>query len=243
MSELDIPSEFRDEWPDIDRVRHELYRLYTAQTGQVINASNPTAAELEALVGWFNANTLAGHFMRQRSVMTSVFSASLSAKISMLAQLHCPICATKEGLYPIQMFSIRIRPQSKQAIGQNPEKRQAFERAIRHRFRDHKPRFAPDQSICLLIVFVVKSDGRGQKDLDNMAKAIIDGVKTVLFGDDRAIDHLNIIRIKSPDEEFVYLNIRQTTLNDQRDVLVPRMLHSWAGAEALDLANFMDANE
>lgn len=242
MSELNLPSEFREQWPDPDKVRYELFRLYAAETGQVIDAANPTAAEFEALASWFNANALTGHFMRQRSVTTSVFSASLSAKISTLAQVHCPICATKDGLYPIQVFSIRIRPQSKQAIGQKPEKRQAFERAIRHRFRDHKFQFAPDQSICLLIVFVVRSDGRGQKDLDNMAKAIIDGVKTVLFGDDRSIDHLNIIRIKSPEEEFVYLNIRQTTLNDQRDVLVPRMLHSWAGAEVLDLANFMDAD-
>ena len=85
----------------------------------------------------------------------------------------------------------------------------------------------------------VKAKG-AQKDLDNMAKAIVDAVKNVLFGDDRRIDHLNIIRIKSPDEEFVYLNIRQTKLNEHNDVLVPRMLHSWAGAEVLNLEDFIE---
>jgi hypothetical protein len=73
-----------------------------------------------------------------------------------------------------------------------------------------------------------------------MAKAILDAIKNVLFGDDRRIDHLNIIRIKSPDEEFVYLNIRETRLNEHDDVLFPQMLHSWAGAQPLNLEDFLE---
>jgi hypothetical protein len=73
-----------------------------------------------------------------------------------------------------------------------------------------------------------------------MAKALLDAIKNVLFGDDRKIDHLNIIRIKSPGEEFVYLNIRETRLNDHDDVLFPQMSHSWDGSEALNLEDFMD---
>ena len=53
-------------------------------------------------------------------------------------------------------------------------------------------------------------------------------------------EHLNIIRIKSPDEEFVYVNIRENRLNDYYDVLFPQMLRSWAGAEALNLEDFME---
>jgi Holliday junction resolvase RusA-like endonuclease len=115
----------------------------------------------------------------------------------------------------------------------------AFERAIAHRFADHRTRFGLQDSICLTIVFVVKEKG-AQKDLDNMAKAIVDATKTILFGDDRKIDHLNILRIKSPDEEYVCLNIRKTTINQRDDVLVRRMLHSWAGAAVLNIEDFME---
>lgn len=86
---------------------------------------------------------------------------------------------------------------------------------------------------------VVRAQG-AQNELDNMAKAIVDVLKNVLFGDDRRIDHLNIIRMKSPEKEYVYLNIRQTQLNEHSDVLVPRMLHSWAEAEVLNLEDFVE---
>jgi len=50
MSEgFNIPTEFQSEWPDPKKLRHELIRLYAAQTNQTIDATNPTDAELEAL--------------------------------------------------------------------------------------------------------------------------------------------------------------------------------------------------
>jgi Holliday junction resolvase RusA-like endonuclease len=236
-----IPTELQEEWPDQDKLRGQLLSLYEQYSGQKLHSPTPTAMEMDAVVQWLNKNaeTFLPHFHRRRVVLVPKFSPSLTAKISSLAQFHCPICATKDGLFPVHTIPIRITPASKQAISQVPKKRAAFERAIRHRFKDHETPFPPDKAICLLIVFVVKAKG-AQKDLDNMAKAIVDAVKNVLFGDDRRIDHLNIIRIKSPDEEFVYLNIRQTKLNEHNDVLVPRMLHSWAGAEVLNLEDFIE---
>jgi Holliday junction resolvase RusA-like endonuclease len=234
-----IPAELQNEWPDARGLREQIFAMYTSETKRVLSSPVPTNAEMEDIVGWLNQNEdLYGLFYRKRTALVPVFSPSLSSKVFSLAQFHCPICATKAGLFPVHVIPIRIPPVSKQAIGQKPKRRAAFERAIRHRFRDTETPFEPNWSICLLIVFVVKGKGV-QKDLDNMAKAIIDATKNVLFGDDRQIDHLNIIRIKSPDEEFVYLNIRQTTLNQHEDVLCPQMLHSWAGAEALNIDDFM----
>jgi len=243
MNTIAVPPELMNEWPDATRLQRQIFDLYVTETGQVLN-SPPTDADMRAVVTWLqkNASALLSHYLKSRAALVPAFSPTLSFKVSHLAQFHCPICATKDGLYPVQVVSIRIRPVSKQAIGQKPKRRAAFERAIRHRFRDHKTRFNPSLSICLLIVFVVKGNGV-QKDLDNMAKAIVDAVKTVLFGDDRRIDHLNIIRINSPDEEFVYLNIRPTTLNRHDDVLFPQMLHSWAGAEALDIEDFINRSD
>lgn len=241
LSPPPIPTELQAEWPDQHKLREQLLSLYEQYSGEKLRSPTPTAKEMEAVVQWLNQNaeTFLPHYHRRRVALVPAFSPSLTAKISSLAQFHCPICATKDGLFPVHTIPIRITPVSKQAISQVPKKRAAFERAIRHRFKDHKNPFPPDRAICLLIVFVVKAKG-AQKDLDNMAKAIVDALKNVLFGDDRRIDHLNIIRIKSPDEEFVYLNIRQTELNEHNDVLVPRMLHSWAGAEVLSLEDFIE---
>ncbi len=237
---FEVPAELQQEWPDPSKLREEVLASYSRHMNQVLSSPNPTDREMDAVVAWLNLNSLAWSpaAFRRRKVLVAAYSTSLSEKVSGLMQFHCPICATKDGLFPIKFFPIRIRPESKQAIGQQKEKLAAFERAIRYRFRNEKTPFEADKSICLLIVFVVKRTGH-QKDLDNMAKAIVDATKRVLFGDDRKIDHLNIIRIKSPGEEYVCLNIRPTTLNEHNDVLVPRMLLSWAGADALDLNDFI----
>ncbi len=178
-------------------------------------------------------------FSRRSETKIPVFSPSLSAKVFALSQFHCPICATKDGLFPVCIIPIRVTPVSKQAISKTRKKRAAFEKAIRHHFANEKSLLSKDASICLLLVFVVRDKG-AQKDVDNMAKAIVDAVKNVLFGDDSRIDHLNILRIKSPDEEFIYLNIRETQINDHRDVLVPSMLHSWAGLQVVNLEDFLE---
>jgi Holliday junction resolvase RusA-like endonuclease len=241
-SVLPVPPALQSEWPDGAAVRAQLLELYESQTGTKLSSPTPSRQEEEAVVTWLNQNaeSFLGAFTRKRQTIVPAYSPSLSAKINALAQFHCPICATKDGLFPIKTIPIRISPVSKQAIRQKPKMLAAFERAVRDRFKDAAASFSHDKSICLLIVFVVRAKG-AQKDLDNMAKAIIDAVKKVLFGDDRQIDHLNIIRIKSPDEEYVYLNIRETLLNSHSDVLVPRMLHSWAGAQVLNLEDFLQA--
>lgn len=240
QSTLPVPAELQEEWLNYEKLRDQIFSIYEGYSDQKLNSPTPTPAQMDALVRWLNQNaeTYSSYYYRRRPTLVPAFSPSLDAKISSLAQFNCPICRTEEGLFPIYNIPIRITPVSKQAISQTPKKRAAFERAIRHRFMEHKTPFPPDSAICLLIVFVVKAKGV-QKDLDNMAKAIVDAIKNVLFGDDRQIDHLNILRIKSPDEEFVYLNIRQTQINNHRDVLVPRMLHSWSGAPALNLEDFI----
>jgi Holliday junction resolvase RusA-like endonuclease len=237
---FEIPAELRQEWPDPGKLKEEILASYTKHTGQALSSPHPTDSEMNAVVAWLNqhATQWLSAASRRRPALIPAFSATLSAKVSNLMQFHCPICGTKKGLFPVKVFPIRIRPESKQAISQQKDKLAAFEAAIRHRFRDEKTPFEADKSICLLLVFVVRRTGH-QKDLDNMAKAIVDATKRVLFGDDRKIDHLNIIRINSPREEYVCMNIRPTILNEHNDVLVPRMIHSWAGAQVLDLKDFI----
>jgi len=235
-----MPAELFKKRPDSGMVREQILAAY--QTVNNLHLSQPpTSSELESVCRWINANygSFARLFNKLHETLKLVYSPSLSSKITSLAQHHCPICTIHEGGLPIHVMSIRIPPISKQAAARIKGRRAAFERAIKHRFAEKTAPFPEHISICLMIVFVVKATG-AQKDLDNMAKALLDAIKNVLFGDDRRIDHLNILRIKSPGEEFVYLNIRETRLNDHTDVLFPKMLHSWAGAEALNLEDFME---
>lgn len=235
-----MPAELLKERPDNSMVRKQILDAYQTATGLHLSQP-PTLSELELVAGWINANyaSFSLLFNKAHPTIKTVYSTSLSSKAFLLAQHHCPICTTHEDSFPARVFSIRIPPVSKQAAAKKKGRREAFERAIKHRFADNSTPFPEHISICLLIVFVVKATG-AQKDLDNMAKALLDAVKNVLFGDDRKIDHLNILRIKSPGEEFVCLNIRETRLNDHDDVLSPQMLHSWAGTKPLNLDDFME---
>jgi len=235
-----MPAELFKERPNSAKVREQILAAYQLATGITLSEP-PSTAEIESVCIWMNKNYefFLPILLKRHPILKKAYSASLSEKIMSLAQHHCPLCTIHEGGLPTHVMSIRIPPISKQSAARVKGRRAAFERAIKHRFANKNDPFPDHISICLLIVFVVKATG-AQKDLDNMAKALLDAIKNVLFGDDRRVDHLNIIRVKSPGEEFVYLNIRETRLNDHDDVLFPQMLHSWGGSEALNLEDFME---
>jgi Holliday junction resolvase RusA-like endonuclease len=235
-----VPSALTDEHLDVCLVRTQLLQEYVRHTGRLLTAPEPTDTELEQVASWMNKNaeTFSHLLLRRRSRLVPAFSATLSQKVSQLAQFHCPLCSHTPTGIPSSTIPIRIPPISKQSAAQARGKVKAFEAAIAHRFKGRAPHLPASARVCLLIVFVV-SRKRRKRDLDNMAKAVVDALKNVLFGDDRGIDHLNLLRIESPDEEYVYVNVRESSLNDHSDVLLPRMHHSWGGAEVLDLAKFM----
>lgn len=235
-----VPLALTEEHIDVHRVREQIFQEYARHTGQSLTLPEPTESELEQVAAWMNGNaeTFSHLLLRRRSRLVPVFSASLSQKISCIAQFHCPLCSRSSTGEPSTTIPIRIPPISKQSAAQTRGKVKAFEGAIAHRFQGREPPLSSSARVCLLIVFVV-SHSRRKRDLDNMAKAVVDALKNVLFGDDRSVDHLNLLRIEAPDEEYVYINIRESSLNDHSDVLLPRMLHSWGGAEALDLAKFL----
>ena len=235
-------AELERDWPDPVIVRRLIFQAYNHDKSETLDVNTENREELAAVIAWLRGRDqdydLQYLFYKRRGVLVPVFSTSLSAKVSSLSQFHCPICKTRDGLFPVQVLPIRIPPASKQAISQKKGFRAAFENAIKHRFSSRPALFSKDDSLCVMIVFVT-SKKRKAKDIDNMAKAMLDAVKGVLFGDDRRIDHLNLLRLVGDDEEYVCLNIRKTEINEHRDVLSKHMHHSWAGAEALDLKDFM----
>jgi Holliday junction resolvase RusA-like endonuclease len=236
------PPELELDWPDSMLVRQQILQEYARHTGKSFIKKIPSVEELREVSAWMNhhAETLLPAMTKQRSVLTQVFFSSLSSKANSLAQFHCPICVSNQSEEPAWSIPIRISPISKQSASQTRTKGKvgAFERAIASGLARRGPWLAPGESVCLLILFVVHPT-TNQKDLDNMSKAIVDAIKNILFGDDRRIDHLNLIRLKAPDEEYVWINLRKSDLNNHSNVLFPGVHHSWAGTQVLDLADFM----
>ena len=62
-----------------------------------------------------------------------------------------------------------------------------------------------------------------------MIKTLNDVLQGILYEDDKQIDHLSIMKIKwNGEEEFIFINIKHSNLNNHQDVLLDRMLHDWA---------------
>ncbi len=81
---------------------------------------------------------------------------------------------------------------------------------------------------------------RPDKDVDNMVKLLLDSLKNVIFGDDKDIVHLSIIKIRQPEnEEFITVRICESKLPSLDDVFDVQFHHSWDYTETLDLEKFM----
>ena len=118
-------------------------------------------------------------------------------------------------------------------------KKRAFKRAIRHRLSE--THHYADNRLCIHITFVIGKKSN-QRDVDNMAKLLLDGLQGQMMEDDNQIDHLSLLRLTwKGDEEYIFLHVRESNINRHDDVLYHSMHHSWAGQEELLLDNFIDA--
>lgn len=223
---------------DYEVIKDEIVTWYNKATRQQFPAYVQLSAEQkDTVVSWLlkNYENICTHLFAKELSLRSLFHLTLSDKISQIAQYHCPICT---DTYPISIIPIRIPPHSYQ--NRDPEIKKAFKRALRHRFSE-RPIGSHyfDKKICLHVVFVL-ADGREDKDVDNMAKLLLDGLKDVIFSYDKNIGHLSVVKIRQQDaEEFVYINLRESKLSTTEDVFSERLHHSWAGAEMLNLDDFI----
>lgn len=72
-----------------------------------------------------------------------------------------------------------------------------------------------------------------------MAKLLMDSIKGIVMGDDKDVDHLNLMRLTHKGgEEYVFFRISVSNINDHSDVVYAEMRHSWAGAEPLKIDDF-----
>jgi len=80
------------------------------------------------------------------------------------------------------------------------------------------------------------------RDLDNVAKLVMDSLKGVVMGDDRDVDHLNLIRFTYEGEEgYIYVRISNSNLNDHSEVVHAEMRHLWGWGEPLKIEDFKES--
>ncbi len=157
----------------------------------------------------------------------------LSDKMNWLSQLRCHIC---DPDFPICIIPIRIEPESYQVLDKID--RDAFKRAIQSSMHASHLGHFQDGKICLHILFVCGSKRR-TKDLDNMAKLLIDSIKDLIMGDDKHIDYLNIVRLSHEfEEECIFIRISNSNLNSHCDVAAKEFHHIWDGRNPLILSDF-----
>jgi Holliday junction resolvase RusA-like endonuclease len=114
----------------------------------------------------------------------------------------------------------------------------AFKAALAHRFSERSHIERQEGRICLTFLFVC-SASRRKRDVDNMTKLLMDSIKGHVMGDDKEVDHLNVMRlVHEGDEEYVIFRISESNCNDHTDVVEPSLRHSWAGAEPLNLEDY-----
>lgn len=163
---------------------------------------------------------------------------NLSIKSTLLWQRRCQICVLKGK---ISLFSIRISPKSFR--NQDVKVRKAFYCAIKSRLgTDHVDEWS-GKRLCVALTFVIKN-GSTEKDIDNMSKILLDALHKVFYENDRAVDHLDAVKIRTDDsEEFVLLRIMETDLNEHNDVNDKTFKHGWGGQQPINLSDYMGTKE
>ena len=226
--------------PDYERARAAIIVAYNQETNSNLDPFGAKDdVQLIAVVAWLNrleTNDIETGFWARRPKLTRLFSTCISSKINYLAQHHCDLCRCD---FPIETIPIRIRPRSHQAA--TPAIKVAFKKAIAQRLGN-----SHNYAKARLCIHIVVACGRSSRtgDLDNVAKLLLDAMKGTVFDDDCQVDHLSILRVRDAGEEdYIYLHIGRSTLNDHRDMVFVGTHHSWAGQPPVNLDDFFEAEQ
>ncbi|MCI4670402.1 MAG: RusA family crossover junction endodeoxyribonuclease [Bacteroidia bacterium] len=239
-----LRKQLRSDTPDFDIIKSLVLTEFNKHNSKDFSLEDELSSEEQVeVVRWINKVSFGEHFpvlsrifTKKECVSVPFFSPSLSQKLMVLGQFHCPICKPDEGI--VSTLPIRISAISKQAAGK--VKREAFENAISDYLKRMGINEPLDSKLCVLLFFVLGKSNK-DKDLDNMSKALMDALEGTLFTNDSNVDHLNLIKTNHEGEEdFCIVNIRKSTLNEHKDVLFKEMTHSWAGQPFIDLEDFIE---
>jgi Holliday junction resolvase RusA-like endonuclease len=165
----------------------DLKNLYEEQTG--------LAWSSEEGVAWLNRNYEHLGIYTTTPVLDKSAHVTISGKAGWLSQQRYHVCHPDSV---ISVIPVRIRPESWQAL--EPVNKTAFKAALAHRFSERSHIERQEGRLCLTFLFVC-SASRRERDVDNMTKLLMDSIKGHVMGDDKEVDHLNVVRLVYEGDE------------------------------------------
>lgn len=208
-------------------LRREIFKIFNIYENKNYDHQTSTVEKDEEVTRWLNKNGL--HFItsQKETFNKRTFFKNEIDKVSYLTQFHCKICCL-DGL---TIFPIRINPQTRQT---KTELKNKFQEHIKNSPYGRNFTFESTDRICVKIVFVMR-DGK-DKDLDNMAKTTLDGIKELIKIDDKNIDHLDLIKIRTKYiEDHIHLSIGKSDIYDPKNILLKGANLGWAGLERMEV--------
>lgn len=240
IGEADLAPEVRHELsqdrPSVAVLREFLEERFTAETGIAVDAAD--APSLHHFARWLNFQLIESPVLsrtNRQGRLESVAFPTLSGKASILSQRGCPLC---KPYVPAYVLPIRIRPESRQSLER--ARWVAFQAAIGSWLGKRQITVEAGARYCVALTFVLDRSRR-DRDLDNMVKAAQDAVARALSINDADVHHLDTLKIFVPQgsEEFFYLRLARTSINEHDDVILPIVSHKFAVGDALDLEDFL----
>lgn len=214
-----------EDYPDLEAVRETVVQAYIAATG----TPNP---DLDNVSVWFEDvcqaydQRVMGGISVKRPILRRVMSTNITRKAEHLMARPCRQCDMYSQRQFI-LFFLKIPPRSHQSS--DKAQRRVFREAITADLKRKNFDFADFQMerLCVAITFVV-ADGRRPTDVDNLAKNLLDALQKFAYKNDRQIDHLDLLRLRSRStEEFIRVRIACTDIDDVRDVISPTFPVRW----------------
>lgn len=222
--ENSINKELSKSNPDFSVVKKLLLKLFIHENPDIsINRDKLNLEDKNQIERWLNKkHPDLSRFIILKPVYKFIFGGDLFHKIDSYSQYHCPLCnGNSIAIY----FIIHIPPQSFQS--NNKKLKMAFTDCIQDQMQKKKIDSLKNKRLCVLITFILNKD-RPEKDIDNMAKMLLDACNGVLYKDDKQIDHLNLFKFRTnKSEEYIAFNIRESQININNDVLFEEFFIDW----------------
>ena len=231
------------ERPDIPWLRSWILANYAAQSGTPVQPETGTPIQLTDLARWLAFQELnggTGTLRRRWRQLDHILFSDYSIKINAISQRGCFVCQVGrpiDDLFPISRYTVRITPISRQASKSKPGMFNAFQAAFAKRFSERPVDLGKTGRVCMALTFVL-SCKKQDRDVDNMSKAILDAFARAAGFNDKFIHHLDVVKLIFPiTEEYIYIRVAPSALNEHSDVVAPTFHHSWVGMEKLELAD------
>lgn len=202
---------------DLDKVtiKKEIIDLFNITTGNCFQISDLTIDQESTIIKWMNKSNLDFISAKKEYHYKRTWFVNEPEKLKYLQQGHCILCNDPSfALY----LGVRIIPKSGNI--KNKKIKAKFQEILKNDayVKHNVDLISLYDRIHLKLIFII--NGTRDKDVDNMAKITIDGLKGVLFPDDKQIDHLEVIKFKTNYlEDSIYISLRKSKLNSADNVI------------------------